>query len=122
MVMEAIQNAAFVSIGRACGFAGLAIFVLMIGLSFDPPLATRTGGLISLGVTALVLLYGWRAPTRPYKKTETWLILPKEYRPPAGIAQQLIGNTLRETSFWFARKGATISGFLLLSSVVLKIV
>lgn len=120
--MDAIENAAFVSVGRAAGFAGLAIITLMLGLSFDPPLATRTGGLIGMVVVALLVLYGWRALNRPYARTEAWLILPKDRRPPAGIAQRIIGRTLRETAFWFAGRAAVISSFLLVSSVALKFV
>lgn len=118
--MDAIENAAFVSVGRAAGFAGLAVFTLMIGLSFDPPLATRTGGLIGLGLVAILLAYGWRALKHPYKRTEAWLILPKDRRPPAGIAQRIIGRTLRETAYWYARRAAAISSLLLVSSVALK--
>jgi len=120
--MDAIENAAFVSVGRASGFAGLAIFTLMLGLSFDPPLATRTGGLIGLGVVVLLLLYGWRALSRPYLRTEAWIILPKDRRPPAGIAQRVIGRTLRETAYWFAGRAAVLSSFLLVSSVALKFI
>ncbi len=119
--MDAIENAAFVSLGRASGYAGLAIFTLMIGLSFDPPLATRTGGLIGFGVVALLALYGLRASTYPYKRTEAWLILPDDLRPPPVVAQRLIGSTLRSTAFWFARRGFFISGVLLISSVALKL-
>ncbi|WNK00249.1 hypothetical protein L2D14_02215 [Thalassospiraceae bacterium LMO-JJ14] len=120
--MEAIENAAFVSVGRAAGFAGLAIFTLMMGLSFDPPLATRTGGLIGMGLVAILVLYGWRAVRHPYRRTEAWLILPKDRRPPEGIAQRIIGRTLRETAYWFAARAAAISSFLLVSSVALKFV
>ncbi len=118
--MDAIENAAFVSVGRAAGFAGLAVFTLMLGLSFDPPLATRTGGLIGMGVVAALLIYGWRALKRPYKRTEAWLILPRDLRPPACIAQKVIGRTLRETAYWFAGRAAALSSFLLVTSVALK--
>lgn len=120
--MDAIENAAFVSVGRAAGFAGLAIFTLMMGLSFDPPLAARTGGLLGLGIVAGLMLYGWRAVYRPYRRTEAWLILGKDRRPPAAVAQRIIGGALRETAFWFAKRAALLSSFLLVSSVALKFV
>ncbi len=63
--------------------------------------------------------YALRARTRPYKRTETWLILAKDQRPPAGVAQQLIGEALRETYVWFARQSAVFAIVLLASSVVL---
>ncbi|MDP4795362.1 MAG: hypothetical protein NWR87_00485 [Rhodospirillales bacterium] len=120
VMMEAIENAAFISLGRASGFAGLFIFTLMVGLSFDPPVATRVGGLLGIGVWLILMLYGWRATSRPYKRTEAWMILPKDLRPPAVVAQRMIGRALHDTAFWFARRVAIVSGFLLVSSVVLN--
>jgi hypothetical protein len=119
--MDAIDNAAFVSVGRACGFSGLAIFCLMFGLSFDPALAARVGGALCLMVTVILVFYAWRARARPYKRTETWLILAKDKRPPAGIAQQVIGEALRETYVWFARQSTIIAIVLLASSMVLQL-
>ncbi len=119
--MDAIRNAAFVSIGRACGFAGLAVMVLMLGLSFNLVLAAKAGGLISLGTSGLIWVYGLRAPKRPYRQTEAWLILPEEYRPPAAVAQKIVGANLQEASFWFAKQGAVISAVLLLASAIFAI-
>ncbi len=119
--MQAIENAAYVSVGRACGFAGLAIFLIIFGLSFEPALAARTGGELCLAVTVILSTYALRARSRPYKKTELWLILPKKERPPAEIAQQLIGNTLRETYFWFALQSVLLAIFLLVAAVLLQI-
>lgn len=118
--MDRIENAAYVSVGRACGFAGLAVFCLMFGLSFDPALAARTGGAVCLAVTVILACYAATAPNRPYKRTEVWLILAKDDRPPADIAQRLIGQTLRQTYLWFARQSAIISLVLLTASLALQ--
>ena len=118
--MAAIENAAYISIGRACGFAGLAIFCVMLGFAFEPFLATRAGGWLCLGTTLVLAFCAFRARTRPYRKTETWLILPKHARPPASIAQRVIGETLREVYLWHARQAALVSTLLLGSSVVLQ--
>ena len=120
--MEAIEAAAFVSVGRACGFALLAIVVLMLAFAFDPVLATRVGGVLGFAVVGVLLLYGWRAPRRPYHRSEAWVILKKEHRPPPGIAQRLVGGALRDASFRFARQGAMFSGVMLALSVALKLV
>ncbi len=116
--MEIIQNAAFVSVGRACGFLGLAVFCLMMGLAFDPALAARTGGGLCLGTAVYLSICAWRARERNYKHTETWLILPKDKRPPATIAQQVIGEALRETYLWFAKNAALIAAVLLAAALV----
>lgn len=118
--MVAIENAAYISIGRACGFAGLAIICVMMGLAFEPFLATRAGGWLCLSTTLILAFYAARARTRPYRKTETWLILPKDERPPASIAQRVIGETLREVYLWHARQAALVSMLLLAVSVLLQ--
>jgi hypothetical protein len=117
--MEAIENAAFVSVGRACGFAGLAIFCLVFGLSYDPPFAARAGGLCCLLVTGILVCYAIRAPYRPFKRTEVWLILPKNERPPQASAQVLIGRVLRKTYIWFAKQAGVLAAALLILSLLL---
>lgn len=119
--MDQIENAAYVSVGRACGFAGLAVFCLMFGLSFDPALAARIGGAVCLVVTVVLACYAAMAPRRPYKRTEVWLILAKDDRPPADVAQKIIGQTLRQTYLWFARQSAVISLVLLVASLALQL-
>lgn len=117
--MDAIENAAYVSIGRACGFAGLGIFCVMFGLSFNPPYAAQVGGMMCLGTAAILCFRGWTARTRPYKKTELWIIIAKDKRPPAEIAQKVIGTALREAYLWFAQSAAIIALVLLVSALVL---
>jgi len=107
--MKEIENAAYVSIGRACGFSGLAIFCLMFGLSFEPVLAAKAGGVLSLMLAGILTGYGFYARRRPYKRTETWLILPKDKRPPPEIAQQVLGNVLRDSYLWFAQQVAYVA-------------
>jgi hypothetical protein len=93
----------------------------MFGLSFEPALAARTGGILCAIVTAILILYGNLARNRPYKRTELWIILEKEKRPPSGVAQQIIGQALRETYLWFARQSAVISAVLLVSAFGLQL-
>lgn len=118
--MDAIENAAYISVGRACGFAGLAIFCVIFGLSFEPPLAARAGGGLCVALAVVLAVYAYRAPSRPYKRTELWLILAKDKRPPAAYAQRVIGNALRDTYIWFSRQSAIIAIVLLVVSVSLQ--
>lgn len=118
--MDAIENAAFVSVGRACGFAGLGIFCLIFGLSFEPVLAARTGGALCLGLTLLLAAYAFFARTRPYRRTELWLILARDQRPPAEVAQKVVGEALRATYLWFAQQTSTMAVVFLVAAVALK--
>ena len=42
--MEHMREVAFATVLRACGFGSLAIFCVMIGLSFEPRAAFRPAG------------------------------------------------------------------------------
>jgi hypothetical protein len=42
--MEHTRQVAFETVLRACGFGSLAIFCMMIGLSFEPCAAFQAGG------------------------------------------------------------------------------
>lgn len=104
--MQAVQQAAYISVGRASGFAGLAIVCFMAGFSYDPVLAARVGACGAL-LTALILaLRADRALCRPYHKTETWLILANDQRPPGSLAQKIVGTALREAYAWYGRAAA----------------
>ena len=120
--MDAIERAAFVSIARACGFAWLGIFCIAFSLSFEPPLAAFSGGVLCLIVSLILIFYAVRARRRPYKKTELWLILPKEHRPEPAVAQQIIGGVLRDTYFRFARQAVMFSVIFLALSVGLRLI
>ncbi len=117
--MGAIERAAYVSVGRACGFAGLAIICFMAGLSYQPRLAAFFGAVGSLIVTGVLLARAAAARRRPYRRTETWLMLAEGERPEAGIAQQLIGSVLREVYLWYARCGAFATAVFSAASLAL---
>ncbi len=100
--MENMRQVAYATVLRACGFGSLAIFCFMVGLSFIPRLAFQMGGMFTMLMTAILLLKALEARWKPYRRTEMWLYLPKEERPPAASAQQLTSAVLRETYLTFA--------------------
>lgn len=92
--LQAIERAALVSVGRATGFAALAVLVAMAGLAGWPLLALRTGAAGCLLAWAILRLKAHAAPRRPYRRTELWLLLePKPDLPPPTL-QRLIGTAL----------------------------
>lgn len=95
--MRDIETAAEISIGRAVAFGTLAIVMVMLGLIFDPAMALKVGGAMSLLMAAILQLKALRAPTQPYRKTEAWLLLERRPTLPADHAQRLIGGTLAAT-------------------------
>lgn len=96
-------------IRRGLGFAGLAIGLVMLALSFDLPLALRCGAdLVSL--TAVAMLFGaWRAPRRDMRHTEIWATL-SDWQPemvrgrPKQVVQEEMRRVLRRRLLWHAEQ------------------
>jgi hypothetical protein len=107
--MERMREIAYATVLRACGFGSLAIFCVMIGLSFEPRLAFQAGGFLSMLMTVILLFKAREALTKHYRKTEMWLYLPKEQRPPEAYAQWASSTVLKETYLTFAYWTAAIS-------------
>jgi hypothetical protein len=71
--MEQMRRIAFEVVQRACLFGSLAIFCVMVGMSFEPRLAFQAGGTLTT-LMVLILLYKAReARTKDYRRTEMWL-------------------------------------------------
>ncbi len=100
--MEDMRRIAFETVLRACGFASLAIFCVMIGLSFEPRVAFQAGGTLTMIMTGVLVFKAYEALTKNYRRTEMWLYLPKELRPPEAAAQQTTSAVMRETYLTFA--------------------
>ena len=107
--MEDLRRIAYEIVLRACGFASLAIFCVMIGLSFLPRSAFQAGGFLTLIMTGILVLKAAEARTKDHRQTEMWLYLPKELRPAKNFAQPTISMVMRETYYTFARWTALIS-------------
>jgi len=102
LAVEDMRRIAFETVLRACGFGSLAIFCIMIGLSFEPRVAFQAGGVLTLLMVAILLIKAREALTKNYRRTEMWLYLPEELRPPASFAQQTTSVVMRETYLMFA--------------------
>ena len=94
---------------RACGFASLAIFCVMVGMSFMPQLAFQAGGFLTTIMAGILILKAFEARTKDYRRTEMWLYLEKDQRPPAAYAQWASATVLRETYLTFALWTAAIA-------------
>jgi hypothetical protein len=107
--MEEMCRIAFETVLRACLFGSLTIFCVMVGMSFEPRLAFQAGGTLTT-LMALILIYKTReARTKDYRKTEMWLYLPKDLRPPEAHAQWASATVLRDTYLTFALWTAAIA-------------
>ncbi|RAI46014.1 hypothetical protein [Rhodoplanes roseus] len=107
--METLRRTAFEIVLRACLFGSLAIFCVMVALSFEPRAAFKAGGFLTLVMVGVLLLKAAGARTKNYRHTEMWLYLPEEHRPPPAYAQFVSAMVMRETYLFFARRTALVS-------------
>ena len=107
--MEPIRRLAYETVLRACGFGSLAIFCVMIGLSFEPRAAFQAGGFLTTLMSGILIFKAREALTNNHRKTELWLYLPQDLRPPEAYAQWATSTALRETYLTFARWTAAIA-------------
>jgi hypothetical protein len=104
-----LRRIAYEIVLRACGFACLAIFCVMIGLSFAPRAAFQAGGVLTMIMTGILVLKAQQARTQDHRHTEMWLYLPKEQRPATNFAQRAVSTVMRETYLAFARWTAIVA-------------
>jgi len=107
--MEEMRKLAFESVARGCGFGMLAIVCVMVGMSFDPRAVFQAGGILTLMMVFILILKARYALTQNYKRTEMWLYLDKDFRPPEAYAQWAASTVLRDAYFTYAMYTALIS-------------
>ena len=72
-------------------------------------IAFQSGGVLTMLMTGILFVKAHEARTKPYRRTEMWLYLPEELRPPADHAQWVSSTVLRETYLTFAQWTSAIS-------------
>ena len=107
--MEHMRRIAYETVLRACGFACLAIFCVMIGMSFDPKLAFQAGGFLTTMMAFVLVLKSREALSKDYRRTEMWLCIEKDFRQPEASAQWASATVLRDTYLTFAMWTSVVS-------------
>jgi uncharacterized membrane protein YdfJ with MMPL/SSD domain len=107
--MEHMRRIAYETVLRACGFASLGIFCVMTGMSFNPKMAFQTGGFLTTIMAFVLVLKAREALTKDYRRTEMWLYIEKDFRPPEAYAQWASATVLRDTYLTFAMWTSMIS-------------
>lgn len=110
--LDRIRACADASIRRALGFATLGVWTAMVGMSADLFLAMKAGAVLITGAWAVLLIMAWRAPRRPYKRTEVWLLLDRRHGLPEEQAQKIIGGVLKDRFVWHASATAAVACFM----------
>ncbi|PZO02263.1 MAG: hypothetical protein DCF30_05670 [Hyphomicrobiales bacterium] len=107
-----------ISTARGCGFAGLATLCMMVGLSGNLAATLKAGGYSALLVMSILLLMAQRAPGKPFRRTEVWLMLDEAERPPDPLAQRLLSGVRRAVFLRFAAYHAVAAVLLLAGGFV----
>ena len=115
--MQKIDQLAHACVARGCGFAMLAIATFMVGLSAEFALALRAGGYSCLLMSLVLITMGWRAASKPYNRTELWLMLEPNERPQPAVAQTVIATARREAFLDFALRSAWLAIILLVMAI-----
>lgn len=117
--MDEIRRVALECVGRAVMFGSLAIGCVMVGFSFDPVSAFRSGALLTM---VMVLVLTWKAmtaATRNPRHTEVWLYLDEKTRPADDRARWLFGTVMRDVYGLYARVALGVAvGFFLFSLIL----
>jgi hypothetical protein len=87
---------ALLSIYRGCAFAGLAVIMLMLGLSPYPDLAFRSGAVLTAGIALALLLKAKHAPKQNHRHTELWYMLERNPGLPEAYAGRVINSILAQ--------------------------
>ena len=120
--MRSADEIADLSVARGCGFASLAIFTFMIGLSDQMAVSLATGGMFTLGMALVLMVRAWAAAHIAHRRTEVWLMMRAEEKPPDGTAQKIISAALRQAYLRFAIHAAFAAFGMLAASLVLRLV
>ncbi len=94
----------------------------MFALLAWPGLAMRSGAILFLVTSAILMLKAAQAPTRNYRRTEVWLLLGKQHDLPEARAQAIFGEVLRSTYVRFAQLTAAAAAALWIVDVAIRLI
>lgn len=100
--MDQIRRIALQCVGRAVMFGSLAIGCVMVGFSFNPVSAFRSGAFLALIMAAVLMWKALTASTKNPRRTEVWLYLDEKARPIDAPAQKVFRTVMREVYVFYA--------------------
>lgn len=100
--MEKVRQVATFCVGRAVFFGSLAIGCVMVGFSFNPVLAFRSGAVLTLVMSGILVWKALAAHSQNPKRTEVWIYLGEATRPADSHASFVFASIMREVYGRFA--------------------
>jgi hypothetical protein len=117
--MVPFRRFAFFTVARDAIFVTLAASTLMLGFSFEPPLAFKIGATVALIFSLLLLTRSYFLTEERFLRSEAWLALTPEERPAGSHGRQLARAQLEELLLRFAKGSSGIASILYCSAMVL---
>ena len=100
--LERLEAMADLVIRRAVGFAGLAIVLVVLSLSFQLALALRSGAILVTLVWLILLLKLIYVPSQDMRQSELWLMVAERHSPDALSMQAAMRNAFANRLRWHA--------------------
>lgn len=119
--MKDVEQAAQASVGKACGFAGSAIILAVVSLSFDPVLASRSGAMLTLLLSATLVLCASAMTGSPGQLKNVWLLVDERNRRPNNDARRALNDARRHAMLWFAAWSALASVLFAMAAIGLSV-
>lgn len=101
--MDEIRRVAIECVGRAVLFGSLGICCVMLGFSFAPVSAFRSGAFLTLLMSMVLVWNAMAVGRRNPKHSEVWLYLDEKTRPAEGHARVVFATIMREVYARFAQ-------------------
>lgn len=107
--MDRIEFLADLIVRRGCGFALLAIGVVMLGLSYDLLLCLKSGAILQALHGSVLALLAYNAPRWNHRSTELWALLNKGADLPANYPPEQLLEVLRKTYIRYAEMAGMVT-------------
>lgn len=117
--MLPFRRFAFFTVARDATFVALAAAMLMLGFSFEPPLAFKIGATVALLFSLLLLTRSYFLTEERFLRSEAWSALKPEERPAGNHGRRLAQALLEELLLRFAKAASGIASILYCSAMVL---
>ena len=110
--MERLEAFADLVIRRACGFASLAILVVMLSFSFQFLLALSAGAILVTLVWLVLLVKLALVPRQDMRRSELWLMLADRHAPDARPMQAVLRQAYAARLRWHADRAGAFAALL----------
>lgn len=121
LTLARLERLADIAVARGVGFASLAILMVVLGLMGDLRLSLQSGAALFALSAAVLMLKARLAPTRPYRRTELWLMLETPPEAPAPVLQRMFGQAMRAAFERWTRRTALAAVAFWLASLAVRV-